>query len=142
VIVACGVPHHHDAQSCFRVEAHHVPVAGTAAEMLDESGTLLVGLSGAEPAQSEVTLASPRCDLLHLRHRRRGEQSCLPYQPVVQVKVDQPCGVSDAPDQTPIGGTFDVERLERYVPPLPATNHAPLGNAALKTEMSAGRSGW
>ena len=57
MLVACGVSHHHHAQRFLRVEAHNVPEAGTAAEVLDKSGSLLIGLSGAEPAQTEITLA-------------------------------------------------------------------------------------
>ena len=68
VIVARDVAHNHEAQRLLRVDAHYVPETSTAAEMLDESRTSPPGLVGAEPPQSEVPLASPRRDPLHLGH--------------------------------------------------------------------------
>ena len=100
MIVARGVAHHHHAERLFRVEAHHVPETGPAAEVLDESGTPLRGLARAEPAQPKVSLTPSRRDPLHHRYRLWRQQPRAVGLTAVHMELDKSDGFADAPDQS------------------------------------------
>src|ERR671910_470198 len=124
VIVARDVAHHHEAQRLLRVDAHHVPEPGPAAEVLDESGTPLRGLARAEPAQPKVSLTPSRRDPLHHRYRLWRQQPRTVGLTAVQMELDKSDGFADAPDQSAVGCAVDVEGVERDVPPVPRTHYA------------------
>src|SRR5829696_3741076 len=124
VVVTRGVAHDHHAQRFFRVDAHHIPETSPAAEVLDEGRAFVPGFPRAEPAQSEVPLSSPWRNALHLGHRPGPQESRAVHLAAVQVEHDEPGGLVDAPYQSAIGRSLDVEGVEGDVSPLSGAHYA------------------
>ena len=141
VVVARGVAHQHDAQGLLRVDSHHVPEAGPAAEVLDESRTPPLGPAGAEPAEPEV----PPAPLGVTRRISATDPADSSPRAVgltaFEVQLNEPGCLVDASDQSPVGRALDVEgSKDAYLPYRGPTT--PLGNAALRSGVSGFGRGW